>query len=282
MVKKTAAELKGIDEIRQLNKKKIDVERKKEEEELKRKKDEEEALKKAEEEKAKAIDEDNVTKKLHSIMNGIDGDENIMEISGNEDNNKDEQSPAKKQGGSSKTSTRRVSNKPHKVLSPQENQPQTEAAPSTLKTTKFINNYIHPHRKIVLELAITLTKEYTFDKFAKALASLLSNAQIVNPKFVLNPIKSYSKDKDITTNADISTNMTKLGIHVQISGNGYTFLKKQQIGDKEKQRKKFLKKRVEIRHPTVYFSLIVLSSVDPKKIIKRYAPMNGHAMVEQE
>ncbi len=54
-VKKTAAELRGIDEIRQLNKKKIDAERKKEEEELKRKRDEEEALKKAEEVKAKAI-----------------------------------------------------------------------------------------------------------------------------------------------------------------------------------------------------------------------------------
>jgi hypothetical protein len=63
LVKKTAADLKGIDKIRQLNKKKINAKRKKEEEELKCKKDEEEALKKAEEEKAKAIEEDNVAKK---------------------------------------------------------------------------------------------------------------------------------------------------------------------------------------------------------------------------
>jgi hypothetical protein len=72
LVKKTAAELRRIDEIRQINKKKINAKRKKEEEELKCKKDEEEALKKAEEEKAKAIVEDNVAKNLHSIMNGID------------------------------------------------------------------------------------------------------------------------------------------------------------------------------------------------------------------
>jgi hypothetical protein len=135
--------------------------------------------------------------------------------------------------------TRCVPNKTLKVVSPQENQTQTEAAPSILKTTKFVNNYIHPHRRIMVKLAIALTKEDTFNKFAKALASLLGNAQIVNPKFVINPIKSFSKDKNITTKADISTNMTKLGIHVQISGNGYTFLKKQQIGDKEIQGKKF-------------------------------------------
>ncbi len=142
-------------------------------------------------------------------------------------------------------------------------------APSILRTTKFFDNYIHPHRRIVLEYAITLTKEDTFDKFAKALTSLLGNAQIVDPKFVINSIEPFSKDKDIVTKADISTNMTKLGIHVQISCNGYTFLKKQEIGDKEKQGKKFSKKKVGIRHPTVYFSLIISSSVNTMKTIER-------------
>ncbi len=96
--------------------------------------------------------------------------------------------------------TRRcVPNKTLKVVSPQENQTQTEAALSILKTTKFVNNYIHPHRRITVKLAIPLTNEDTFNKFAKALASLLGNAQIVNPKFVINPIKPFSKDKNITT-----------------------------------------------------------------------------------
>jgi hypothetical protein len=95
-VKKIAAELRGIDEIRQLNKKKIDAKRKEEEEESKCKKDEEEVQKKAEKEKAKAIEEDNVAKNLHSIMNGINGEDVIMEIGSNKDDNEDEQSPAKK------------------------------------------------------------------------------------------------------------------------------------------------------------------------------------------
>ncbi len=77
----------------------------------------------------------------------------------------------------------------------------------------------------MLELAIILTKEDTFNEFAKALASLLSNAQIVNPKFVIDPINQFNKDKDIVVKGNISTNMTKLGTHVQISGDGYTFLK---------------------------------------------------------
>jgi hypothetical protein len=43
-VKNSAVELKGIDKLRQLNKKKMDAERKEEEEEATHKKDEEEAL----------------------------------------------------------------------------------------------------------------------------------------------------------------------------------------------------------------------------------------------
>ncbi len=64
----------------------MDAERKEEDKELKCKKDEEEALKKAGLEKAKAIEEDNVAKNLHSIMNEIDGDEDIMKINGSKDN----------------------------------------------------------------------------------------------------------------------------------------------------------------------------------------------------
>jgi hypothetical protein len=149
-----------------------------------------------------------------------------MEINGDEDDDKDGQSPLKKQSGSSKLSTRRTSSKLHKIVSPQDNQPQTETSQSILKTTKFIDTYIYPHERVVLELAINLIKEDTFDEFAKGLGSLLTNAQIVDPKFVINPIDPRSKEKNIAVKEDISTNMTKLGIHVQISGNGYTFLKK--------------------------------------------------------
>ncbi len=176
-VKKTAAELKGIDEIWQLNKKKIDDEQKKEEEEAKHQKDAEEARKKAEENLARAEEEQNVTKNLHSIMNGDKDGEDVMDIDGNKDEDEDERSPVKKRGGSSKSSTRRhASSKTHKIVSPQDNPTQAEPAPPILNTAKFMDTYIHPHKRIVLELAINLTKEDTFDKFARALASLLSNA----------------------------------------------------------------------------------------------------------
>jgi hypothetical protein len=62
--------------------------------------------------------------------------------------------------------------------------------------------------------------------------------------------------------------MTKLGIHVQISGNGYTFLK-QKVWDKEG--KKSSRKKEDVHHPTVYFSIIVSSLVEPQKNIKRCA-----------
>jgi hypothetical protein len=201
-------------------------------------------------------------------MNGTDKNEDIMNININKDDEEDEHSPVKKRGGSSKPSTRRTSSKLHKIVSPQDNQLQTK--PSLLilkKTAKFIDTYTYPHERIVLELAINLTKEDTFNKFAKGLGALLTTTQIVDPKFLINPIDPQSKEKDIAVKGNISTNMTKLGIHVQVSGNGYTFLK-QKVWDKENQRKKSLKKKEDFRHPAVYFSIIISSLVDPKKIIE--------------
>ncbi len=230
-VKKTAAELKGINKIQQLNKKKIDDEQKKEEEEAKHQKDAEKAREKVEENLARAEEEQNVAKNLHSIMNGNDDGIDLIDIDGNKDKDKDEHPPVKKRGGSSNSSTRRhASSKTHKIISPQDNPTQAKPALLILKTAEFMDTYIHPHKRIVLKLAIKLMKEDTFDKFARALASLLSNAQIVDPKFVINPIKQFSKEKDIMAKGDISTNMTKLRIHVLISGNGYTFLKQERFG----------------------------------------------------
>jgi hypothetical protein len=107
-----------------------------------------------------------------------------------------------------------------------------------LKTTHFKYTFIYPHRRIVIELAITLTKEDTFEKFAKALAAFLSNAQIVDPKFVLKLINPTTKEKDIAMKGEISMIMTKLGIHLKISGGGggYTSLK-QRIWDKDEGKK---------------------------------------------
>jgi hypothetical protein len=85
---------------------------------------------------------------------------------------------------------------------------------------------------------------------------------------VINPIDQFSTDKDISVKGNISNNMTKLGIHIQISGNGHSFLK-QKVWGQGKQGKRSAKKKEEVCHPTVYFSIIVSLSVDPKKILSR-------------
>jgi hypothetical protein len=112
-VKKSAAELKGINKLMQLNKKIIDAERKKEEEEATHKKDEEDTLKKAEKELARTTVEDDIAKNIHKIMNGTDKDIDHMNV--DEDKDKEEQSPVKKRGGSSKSTTKRATRKSHKV-----------------------------------------------------------------------------------------------------------------------------------------------------------------------
>jgi hypothetical protein len=84
-----------------------------------------------------------------------------------------EQSPVKKRRGSSKSLIKEATCTPHKVTPP-ENQAQGEVAPSIMKTTKFIEMFIYPLKRLVIELAITLNKVDTFDVFAKALTALLA------------------------------------------------------------------------------------------------------------
>ncbi len=61
-----------------------------------------------------------------------------------------------------------------------------------------------------MELAILLKNEDTFDEFVKVLVALHRNAQIVNPKFVMNPINPTINEKEIGMMANILPNMTKL------------------------------------------------------------------------
>jgi hypothetical protein len=72
--------------------------------------------------------------------------------------------------------------------------------------------HVHKHQCTILELAILLTSEKKFEEFSQALMALLTNAQMVDPKFVINPLSPDSKGKDITSKGEISPNMTKLGV----------------------------------------------------------------------
>ncbi len=62
--------------------------------------------------------------------------------------------------------------------------------------------------------------------------SFLSNAQMVDSEFVINLIHPNSNEKNISSKGEIS-NMTKLGIHVKISGNGNVFNKQKVWTDKD-------------------------------------------------
>jgi hypothetical protein len=90
---------------------------------------------------------------------------------------------------------------------------------------------------MIFELTILLTSEKKFEEFTHALMAFLTNAQMVNPKFVINPLNPKSVSKDISTKGDISPNMTKLGEHIKISGNGPNVFNKRKVWGKDDGRK---------------------------------------------
>ncbi len=102
--------------------------------------------------------------------------------------------------------------------------------------------------------------------------AFLENAQMVDPKFEINTLKPQSKEKSIKNKGEISLNMTKLGIHIKVSGNGNAFNKQKiwdnhgQEGNNGRNSRKASKKE-EYKDPTVYFSMVVSSEVAPREII---------------
>jgi hypothetical protein len=171
---------------------------------------------------------------LHDVMNGnvegindLDDDdeiEAIMDIGfdGSKDSNGDtsEFSPVKKRSKGKRRSTTR----------PQISPPDSNLNESTAKGTSFLDEVVYSHSRIILELAIALKSEKVFEEFTQALMAFLTNAQMVDPTFVINPINPSSKEKNISNKGEISSNMTKLGTHVKISGNGNVFFIKRTSG----------------------------------------------------
>jgi hypothetical protein len=164
-----------------------------------------------------------LNRNLHNIFNGVATKLEAPE--GKALNKQEECSPKNKRSGSSKSSSRRNTTK----VSP----PEAMAA-STKKKITFEDTYVHPHKRVILELTILLKSDKAFEEFTKALMAFIKNAQMVDPKFVINTLNPNSKDKSITSKGEISLNMTKLGIHVKISGNSNAF-NKQKVWDREEQ-----------------------------------------------
>ena len=272
-----------LDEIRLLNKKNHQQERQRKEEEEKRKKDEAAELDGPDDDAILTADAPakthegtgdgdvlNFSEDVHNIMNGVEAMD--TEIS---EEDAEERSPRKKRPGSSKVSSRQSSTTARRV------------SPSETKTTPVLKPAIrtppfdHKYKRTIVELAILLTSEKKFDEFTQALMAFLANAQMVDPKFVINPLNPKSEAKDIASKGDISPNMTKLGEHIKISGNGPNVFNKRKKWDKEDGGRNSRKtnKKEEFQDPTVYFSMFVSSETPPKEILDRttheWARMNG-------
>jgi hypothetical protein len=118
--------------------------------------------------------------------------------------------------------------------------------------------------------------------------AFLANAQMVDPKFVINPLDPNSKEKNILSKGEISANMTILGARVKISGNGNVF-SKQKVWDRDNTdgwKTCKSNKEEEFKDPAVYFSMIISSEVAPKENIERttheWARMNGMRLQVKE
>ena len=275
-----------LDEIRLLNKKHHQQERQRKEEEEKRKKADE-ATTVLEDDAAttanvpvasQEVNEDevvlNFTADVHNIMNGFEE----METEEHEEEDEDERSLMKKRPGSSKASSRR-SRTAVRQVSPPDSGAALVLKP-VLRTPSIAESVNHKYKRTIFKLAILLTSEKKFEEFTQALMAFLTNAQMVDPKFVINPLNPKSVSKDISTKGDISPNMTKLGEHIKISGNGPNVFNKRKVWDKDDGRKSWkANKKEEFQNPTVYFSMFVSSETPPKDIIERttheWARMNG-------
>jgi hypothetical protein len=133
-------------------------------------------------------------KNLHDIMNGINTPQDAMEVEDEADDDIDERSPLKKQSGSSKTASR-------SSRSTQVTPPKTKADPpmatSNTKTATLLDTFSYPYPRTIIELAITLKSDKAFEEFAQALMAFITNVQMVDLKFVINPVNPTSKEKNI-------------------------------------------------------------------------------------
>jgi hypothetical protein len=228
---------------------------------------------------------------LHNVMNGgnfdpLDKDndtdedvEALMEIEGAANEAGEDtsgMSPLNKRSRGKKRSSSRP-----RVTPPESKSADTNTTNAT-KSASFLDEVVYPHSHVILELAITLKSNNAFKEFTQALMAFITNAQMVDPKFVINPINPASKDKNISNKGKISSNMMKLGTHIKILGNGNAFNKKKIWNNQPSNRKSRKSQREEFCDPTVYFSMVTSTEVDPLELIDRltheWSRLNGSGL----
>jgi hypothetical protein len=225
---------------------------------------------------------------LHNMMNGgifdpLDKDndtdkdvEVLMEIEGAANEAGEDMSgmsPLNKRSRGKKRSSSRP-----RVTPPESKSADTNTSNAT-KSASFLDEVVYPHSHVILELVITLKSDKAFEESTQALMAFITNAQMVDPKFVINPINPPSKDKNISNKGKTSSNMMKLGTHIKISGNGNAFNKKKIWNNKPSNRKSRKSQREQFCNPTVYFSMVISTKVEPLELINRltheWSRLNG-------
>jgi hypothetical protein len=167
----------------------------------------------------------------------------------------------------------------HPRVTPPESKSADTNTTNATKSASFFDEVVYPHSRVILELAITLKSDNAFEEFTQALMAFITNAQMVDPKFIINPINPASKDKNISNKGKISSNMTKLSTHIKISGNGNAFNKTKIWNNQTSNRKSRKSQREEFCNPTVYFLMVTSTEVDPLELIDRltheWSRLNG-------
>jgi hypothetical protein len=172
--------IKKMEELRLINKKKNDKIRKQQEEEENKKGQGRSTPdpREAEKEKEKAITPQN----LHDVLNGVESTPTETTVAANDG---EECSPLKKCSGSSKSATKRTR---APQVTPSETTTTNQSAPSSTKTTTFLDSFNYLYPCTVVDLAIALKGEKPIDECTQALMAFIFNVQIVDPKFVINPL----------------------------------------------------------------------------------------------
>jgi hypothetical protein len=128
----------------------------------------------------------------------------------------------------------------------------------------------HYHPRTFVEASITLTKEDKPKEFIALIKLLLSNGQILDPNFLLAPLKhdeATKKPKLITAVDDVPVNFMHLGQYAFTSGNRIFEKRKDWKGEynpsKKAQHRDNATKEEIFRDPMVYFTFAIATDTPP-------------------
>jgi hypothetical protein len=123
-------------------------------------------------------------------------------------------------------------------------------------------------------VSTTLTKEDKPKELIAAIKLILTNGQILDPKFALAPLmhdRATTKPKLITAVDDVPVNFTHLGQYAFTSGNRIFEKKKDWKGEngtsKKADHRDNASKKEAFKDPVVYFMIAISTDIPPRNLI---------------